>query len=214
MPMPPSRKQPAQAAACLNDHFAFRMRWMEDEVLRQRHLVEAGGHVDLYYVTLAEIPWHRMWLERGELDKAWSYFYMTLAYSVSRDLHMAQERYCPQLPWMLPWQPNASANGRILSMILSSLCFVRDDVCHLLQGAPDAWFAAGAPLGLDGLRMHGGTFSFRLERRTGEAGWKLSYTCSGSWMPKVLRLALPGADGQRMQKEIALNGKREGSINL
>ena len=199
-----------RAAGCMNEHFAFRMRLMEDPELRLRQLGAAGGHVDLYYVTFAEAPWHRVWLERGEWAKALEYFYFTLAYSVSRDLHLAQERFCPQLPWLLPWQPNASANGRILSMILANLYLIRDGVCHLWQGAPDAWFAARIPLRVDGVWISGSRCSFRLEPREGGAGWLFFYECSGPWIPERFSLALPCEGGGRLQKDIATHAQKAG----
>lgn len=203
-----------RAAGCLGDHFAFRMRLMEDEGCRKRQLDAAGGHVDLYYVTFAEVPWHRVWLERGEFDKAWSTFNMTMAYSVSRDLHLAQERFCPQLPWLLPWQPNASANGRILSMILASLCLVQGKVCSLLKGVSDAWFAARAPLGVDGLWLNGSRLSFRLEPQADPAGWRFSYECNGPWVPEQFSLSLPCAEGGRMQKLIITEGRGVGGCRF
>jgi hypothetical protein len=197
-----------RVANCMNDRFAFRMRLMEDEELRKRQLEYAGGHVDLYYVTFAEAPWHRVWIERGEQAKAQSVFYMMLAYAVSSDLHLAQERFCPQLSWLLPWQPNASGNGRMLSMILTNLCFIRNSVCYLLQGVPDAWFAARCPLGLEGLWICGTQFSFKLEPQNGLNRWRFSYECNGSWVPEKFCLTLPSAEGGRMQTNIITQGKK------
>ena len=202
------------AANCMSDRFAFRMRLMEDEGFRQIQMDAADGHVELFYVTLWDVPWHRLWVERGDLDKALNYFYMTLAYSTSRDLHLGQERFCPQLPWLTPWQPNASGNGRILSMILATLCFVRDNECHLLHGAPDAWFAARAPLGVAELWIGGTRLSFRLEARSGETGWRFSYTCDGPWVPDAFTIALPSNGGGRVKKRIATDGKAEGAVDL
>jgi hypothetical protein len=209
-PLIPVIEASLRASGCLNDHFAFRMRLMEDAGLRQRQLAAAGGAVDLYYVTFAEASWHRAWLAQGERAKAQATLYMTLAYALSRDLHLAQERFCPQLPWLLPWQPNASANGRILGMVLSTLCLVAGDTYHLLAGVPDAWFAARVPLGIDRLWGNGGPFSFRLVPR-GDAGWHLTYSCHGQ-VPDRLVLTLPGDGTQRVVREIRTEGKREGTF--
>ena len=214
-PLIPVMEAMLRRSGCLNDRFGFQMRLMEDEQLRQRQLAAAGGAVDLYYVTNMEQSWHRLWLERGERAKAIAYFYMTLAYSVSRDLHLAQERFCPQLPWLLPWQPNASANGRILSMILTSLCFRKDDTCHLLYGVPDAWFAAGSPLGVEGLWMGGGSLSFRLELQAGKPGWLFSYTCRSIPPPRWFVLFLPdGAGTGRTYRKIPCAGASGGPIEV
>lgn len=200
-----------RAAKCMNDQFAFRMRMMEAKELADLQHIAAGGHVDLYYVTFGEVPWHRVWLEGGQREKAQRFFNMTLAYSVSRDLHLAQERFCPQLPWLLPWQPNGSGNGRIISMILANLCYVRGNVCHVLQGVPDAWFTLREPLGVDGLWISGTRVSFRLEPKGTGNGWLFTYRCDGSWVPEKFVVALPGAIGARCQIEILTDGQVFGS---
>lgn len=203
-----------RAANSLNDHFAFRMRLMEDEKLRELQHQAAAGPVDLYYVTLGESPWHRTWLECGQREKAQTFFDMTLAYSVSSDLHLAQERFCPQLPWLLPWQPNGSGNGRMISMILANLCYVRDKTCHLFQGVPDVWFASQAPLGLDHLWISGTRFSFKLESGTPQAGRKFSFQCDGPWLPERFVLSLPLKGEKRRHIELSSNGRSEGAFFL
>jgi hypothetical protein len=202
-----------RVSGCTSDRFGFKMRLMEEEQLRQLQLAAAGGHVDLYYVTNMERAWHRLWLQRGERDKAIAFFYMTMAYAVSRDLHLAAERFCPQLQWLLPWQPNASGCARILDMILTSLCFMVDDTCHLLYGVPDAWFAVRSPLGVDGLWLRGSRFSFRLEPRAKGSGWDFSYSCRGGKTPRRFLLSLPDGDGTgRRLKEILATGESGGPI--
>lgn len=202
-----------RAVDCLNDHFAFRMRVMEDETLRALQTAAAGGSIDLYYVTFAEAGWHRNWLAGGEWAKAQSIFYLTLAYSVSRDLHMAQERFSPQLPWLLPWQPNASANGRILQMIVSNLCFVAGDTAHLFYGVPDTWFASEAPIGVDGLWIGGGPCAFRLASPIGTTR-RFTYACHGGWVPARLILALPDPHGGRTLQTIETNGAAQGTVDI
>jgi hypothetical protein len=202
----PLIEQCLRVSKCMNEHFAFRMRLMEDETLRQLQLKAAGGHVDLYYVTFSEIAWQRTWLERGEREKAQTFYYSMLGYAVSHDLHLAQERFCPQLPWLLPWQPNASANGRILSMILENFCRIRDGVCYLLQGVSDTDFAARSPLGVDGIWISGSRFSFRLDPKSNGAGWNFSYQCDGPWTPECIRIALPCIGGGRRQQEFSPQG--------
>lgn len=205
-----------RAANCLNDAFAYRMRLMEDETLRRLQIDAAGGEVELFYVTFAEMPWHRVWLERGESDKAEAFFKATLACSVSRDLHLAHERYCPQLPWLLPWQPNASANGRILEMILRSLCFVKDDTCHLLHGAPPIWFDFRSPLSVNRLHINSARLSFSIApAEDGCAGWRFTYSCKGGWIPRRFVIALPGqTPGDREMREILTNGKTDDQIAI
>lgn len=194
---------------CLNDFFAFHMKIMENENLRVRQEQSAGGKVDLYYVTVGERLWHRIWLERGERLKALRFFYSTLAYGTSRDVHMVHERYCPQLPWLLPWQPNASGNGRVLEMILNTLLLEKGDTLCLLYGVPDAWFAAGKPLGIRGLSLKSGTFSFSVKARPQSGSYVFSYEC-GNRVPAKFLLALPSGSKREARRivEIASHNRK------
>ncbi len=202
----PTIEASLRASKCLSDRFAFKMRLMEQENLRQAQLASAGGHADLYYVTVSESNWHRVWLQRGEREKAMAFFYMTMAYAISRDLHMAHERYCPQLPWLIPWQPNASGNGRIIDMIIANLCMTVGGDCLLLHGVPDAWFQTGQPLGIDGLWVNGGRCSFSVEP-CGSGEWNFSYSFCESNLPERFIIALPDDKGGRALIEIPTGGE-------
>ena len=198
-------------SGCMNDFFAYKMRTMEDETLKKLQEESAGGNVDLYYVMNCERGWHRNWLLRGERSKALQYFYMTLAYATSRDVHVSHERYSPQLPWMLPWQPNASGNGRILEMILNALVLEQEDSLCLLYGAPDAWFDSGEPLGVNSLHLSSGTFSFHLKPMKETPGeFAFSFETVGD-TPERLLLALPTADGKEHRQIIEIPGKGQNS---
>ena len=207
-PLVPVIERSLRKAGCLNDFFAFHMKTMEDADLKQRQERSAGGKVDLYYVTNCERMWHRIWLERGERLKALRFFYMTLAYATSRDVHMVHERFCPQLPWLLPWQPNASGNGRVLEMILNTLAFEKDKSLCLLYGVPDAWFAAGTPLGLRGLHMSFGTFSFQLKPQGQPGSYEFSYEC-GNEVPKSFLLAIPSGNGKEDRRIVEIASQNQ-----
>lgn len=201
-PLAPAIEASLRRAGCMNDQFGFHMRTMEDAGLKRRQEQSAGGHVDLYYVNEPERAWHRIWLARGERIKALRYFYMTMAYSTSRDVHLTHERFCPQLAWLLPWQPNASGNGRVLEMILTSLCFEQGDAMCLLYGAPDAWFDAREPLGVTGLCTSCGRFSFRIEPRQQSGSYLLSYECEQP--PPRFFLALPSGQGSQQRRIVEI----------
>ena len=191
-------------AGCLSDHFAFRMKTMEDAELKQRQEKSAGGEIDLYYVTNCEQAWHHLWIQRGERIKALRFFYMTLAYATSRDVHVTHERYSPQLPWLLPWQPNASGNGRIMEMILNSLVLEQRNSLCLLFGAPDTWFDTGQPLGVTGLRTSWGRFSFQLTPEKGKhSRYRFSYECEGT-VPKRFLLAIPTDEGKEQRRIVEI----------
>lgn len=186
----------------MSDLFAKRMPEMEDVPLMKIQERSAGGEIDLYYVNFDEKVWHRLWLERGERIKALRYFYMTLAYSTSRDVHLASERFCPQLIWLLPWQPNASGNGRILEMIFNSICLVENDSIKLLEGVPDEWFASGKPIGVQRLRTAYGSFSFSIKPNHGKTDiFEFSYEFTRD-IPERFLLSLPAATSKPEARQV------------
>jgi hypothetical protein len=201
-------EQSLRKSGCMDDNFAFKMRTMEDKTLKSRQEESAGGPVDLYYVTNCERGWQRNWLLRGERLKALNYFYMTLAYATSRDVHVSHERFCPQLPWMLPWQPNASGNGRILEMILNSLVLEQDDSMCLLYGAPDAWFDAGKELGMTKLHTSWGEFSFQLTPEKEAESYQFTYKIDGN-VPGRFLLAVPSPDEKKGRKIIEIPSQKQ-----
>lgn len=129
---------------------------------------------------------------------------MTLAYSTSRDVHLASERFCPQLIWLLPWQPNASGNGRVLSMIINTLCLENGDSMRLLHGVPDAWFAANQSLGVKNLRTAFGVLSFTVKPVAGKPQqYELSYECTRD-IPNRFLVALPDGKGRQSRRVIEI----------
>jgi len=212
-PLVPAIEASLRKANCMNDLFGFHMKTMEDETLKKHQEASAGGKVDLYYVGNCERIWHRIWLERGERIKALRYFYMTLACATSRDVHLAHERYCPQLPWLLPWQPNASGSGRILDMIFNAFIFEKKDSLCLCYGVPDAWFASGQPLGVDGLHTLFGKISFRLTPDKTPGTYQFSYTCDGAG-PSQFLLAIPTGKGTEARRIVTIPSEGRKSATL
>lgn len=151
-----------------------------------------------------------IWLERGERLKALRYFYATLAYSTSRDVHMVHERYCPQLPWLLPWQPNASGSGRVLEMILNTLLFEKGDKLCLLYGVPDSWFDAGKPIGVSGLSLTSGRFSFSVRPQPQTGRYAFSYECKNR-IPAKFLLALPSGSGREARRIVEIESQNRKS---
>jgi hypothetical protein len=195
-------------SGAMDDLFANRMRQMEDAELLKLQEKSAGGEIDLYYVNVSEKIWHRVWLERGERVKAMRYFYMTLAYSTTRDVHLVSVRSCPQLIWLLPWQPNASGNGRVLQIIIDSLCLEGHDSLKLLYGAPDAWFATRQTLGVKKLRTAFGVLSFGVKPMEGKPGqYEFSYECSRD-VPSRFLVALPDGGGQQSRRLIDVDTQK------
>ena len=196
-------------SGAMDDLFANRMEKMEDVELLKLQEKSAGGEIDLYYLNVSEKIWHRVWLERGERMKALRYFYMTMAYSTSRDVHLVSERFSPQLIWLLPWQPNASGNGRVLQIIIDSLCLEGHDSLKLLHGVPDAWFTTGQTLGVKKLRTAFGILSFGVKPVEGKTGqFEFSYDCSRD-VPSRFLVALPDGGGQQSRRVIDIDTRKQ-----
>lgn len=148
----------------MSDLFAVKLPGMEDEVLGEMQEQAAGGPIDLYYVNSAELAWHRIWSLRGEREKALRYFYATMAYSTTLDTLHVQERFSPQLPWLSPWQPNGSGNGRIMEMVLNTLYILDGRQLHLLPSTPAAWLEVGKQVKVDGMKTVLGSLDFSVAR--------------------------------------------------
>ncbi|MDG0793883.1 hypothetical protein OMP38_25950 [Cohnella ginsengisoli] len=148
----------------MGDLFAVKLPEMEDAVLGKLQEQYAGSPIDLYYVNQAERIWHRVWSLRGEREKALRYFYSTMAFSTTLDTLHVHERYCPQLPWLSPWQPNGSGNGRVMEMILNSLYMLEDRTMKLLPCAPAEWLDPGKRIEVNRVATYLGELSFKVIR--------------------------------------------------
>ena len=78
---------------------------------------EPGVYGDCYYTGVAEIAWMYAYLQKGERSKAAAMLDAVLYYNLTSE-YVAAERYTPLDEWYAPWQPNASASGRIVSGLL------------------------------------------------------------------------------------------------
>lgn len=74
-----------------------------------------AGHT--WYTSFPDLCWFYGWLENGEFDKAEETFFAQIKYSMTKEFYM-QERYADNDTTFVPWQPNASANGRFIMMML------------------------------------------------------------------------------------------------
>jgi hypothetical protein len=74
-----------------------------------------AGHT--WYVSYADMIWFNAWLARGERHKAKQTLLAQFRYAMTPEFYM-QERYADNDPDFCPWQPNASANGRTIMMLL------------------------------------------------------------------------------------------------
>ena len=76
-----------------------------------------GVYGDCYYTNVSEICWMYAYLMKGERDKAEKMLESIYKFNLS-DEYATSERYTPLNVWYAPWQPNASASGRIISAML------------------------------------------------------------------------------------------------
>ncbi len=78
---------------------------------------EVGLYGDVYYTNVPEICWFYVYLLRGDRDKARKMLDSIYRYNLTNE-YTTSERYTPLSPWFAPWQPNASACGRIIAAML------------------------------------------------------------------------------------------------
>ncbi|MFC0391022.1 hypothetical protein [Paenibacillus mendelii] len=148
----------------MSDLFAVKLPGMEDQKLGEIQEQYAGSMIDLYYVNSAEKVWHKIWSLRGEREKALRYFYSTMAFSTTLDTFHVHERFCPELPWLSPWQPNGSGNGRIMEMILNTLFIIESNKLYLLPCAPAEWLDVGKHVQVNHIATVFGKLSLFIER--------------------------------------------------
>ena len=68
-------------------------------------------------MTTSEIAWFYVALANGDRDRARELLYALYEYAMSEEFYML-ERYASNDPAYAPWSPNASANGRLINMML------------------------------------------------------------------------------------------------
>ena len=74
-----------------------------------------AGHT--WYIGTSDMCWFYGWLARGERTKAARTLRAQFLYGMTPEYYLA-ERFADNDPTFCPWQPNASANGRTIMMVL------------------------------------------------------------------------------------------------
>lgn len=88
---------------------------MTDCLITQGFLADPwAGHT--WYTSLPDIAWFQAWLASGKRDRARQTLDAQIRYGMTPEWYM-QERFADNDPTFCPWQPNASANGRLLMML-------------------------------------------------------------------------------------------------
>lgn len=73
-----------------------------------------GG--DIWYVGLVENQWYFGWRRAGRDDLAMQTMAAFIRFTSTEEAYLC-ERYLSTNPWYMPWSPNASASGRLISML-------------------------------------------------------------------------------------------------
>lgn len=68
------------------------------------------------YTSTASLRWVLHYLAIGDREKAWEVIKGELKFGMTKEYYML-ERYASNDPYFVPWLPNASANGRLLTML-------------------------------------------------------------------------------------------------
>ncbi|MBP5671501.1 MAG: hypothetical protein J6X49_03855 [Victivallales bacterium] len=71
---------------------------------------------DIWYVGLVENQWYFAWRRAGRDDLARQVLAAFIRFTSTAEAYLC-ERYMTTNPWYMPWSPNASASGRLISML-------------------------------------------------------------------------------------------------
>ena len=89
---------------------------MDDGLIFQGHNADPwAGHT--WYTNAGDEGWFYMWMDRGETEKAHETLEALMYYGMT-DAYYLNERYADNDPCWVPWMPNASANGRLIKMLM------------------------------------------------------------------------------------------------
>ena len=114
------------------------MRFFENHYSDGRFM--GGMDREIMYMNQCEHYWQQIYLKLGEWKKAFVVTQTCLRYGMSQDTYQTSERISKRNPAFAPWQPNGSANGRIIDLILNSFYFENDaDTITLLGAIPFKW---------------------------------------------------------------------------
>ena len=75
------------------------------------------GRYTVWYFSFPDYYWFYIWKNLGDLPMAKEVLDAQLNYIMTDEYYMV-ERLDDSDPYFLPWTPNASANGRTLTMLM------------------------------------------------------------------------------------------------
>ncbi len=131
---------------------------------------------DVTYVNWIEYFLHSYYLKTGQYKKAWSICNFSMKFGMSRDLHLTLERASQAEPLYSPFQPNGSANGRILCMLKRNMYFEyknenEQQVRLLLGGIAPFDFEDFGKFSITDIPTKNGEISLSIENAVLKASW-------------------------------------------
>ncbi len=79
--------------------------------------LDENGRCLIWYVTAHEYMWFQYFMRHGMKDRAKEIIDYIMRYAMTKEYYMV-ERINERDPYFAPWSPNASANGRLINMLL------------------------------------------------------------------------------------------------
>lgn len=83
----------------------------------QKHAIDAVGNSVVWYVATAEYGYFKYFHRHGMNERCEEMISDLIKYAMTDEYYMI-ERFNQDEPYFIPWSPNASANGRLITMIL------------------------------------------------------------------------------------------------
>ena len=84
----------------------------------QKHSYNAAGKSVVWYVSTAEFAFFKYFHRHGMQERCEQIIRDQIRFSMTDEYYMV-ERFHEDNPWFIPWSPNASANGRLISMLIT-----------------------------------------------------------------------------------------------
>lgn len=79
-----------------------------------------NGNRHIWYMSFPDFYWHIIWTKLNEKDLAKQIIDNQINYAMTNEYYML-ERYEDNCPYYVPWSPNASANARLILMMLGEI---------------------------------------------------------------------------------------------
>lgn len=95
----------------------FRMPDIDPTIPGASYRADENGRSYIWYVCQREYEWFKNFIYHGDIKRCKEILKDNLKYAMSDEYYML-ERFHVRDPWYSPWSPNASANGRMLIMLL------------------------------------------------------------------------------------------------